>query len=348
MNILKKEMNNRKAELTSGQVVAAVVLAFTIVVGLFFINLLDLGGQVDWDTCHATIAARGAARYGEVIELGPTSIPLKCKTEKYCVTDRKDLNNKCEGLPQTEDNPVKALTLKKDGSSLKEQYIDFLSEQLYSCNKLLGEGEINFLPTENWDKNYCLICSRIEVDRSYRERVGDISYLELYKHLSKKTAPDGKSYLEHLGMLDAEKSLSAILEGVKKDSDNDVIQRTTLQNWLIPREQFAIISMIHIDGDAEEIISGVGTGILVAGAIIGGVFSGGVTWAAIPVIVSGTAAGIGLGAAAGGFVYMKTSENNDLTKNDESAEYFYMPPTIQSYDDKTLNALGCNSFETAP
>jgi hypothetical protein len=347
--------NNKRGELTSGQIVVIVILVISFAAIIFFYNALDFGKQVDWDTCHASIIARGAARYGEIIELGPTSIPLKCKTEKYCVTDSKNLDGKCSGLPQTNDNKIKAQVIEKEKGSLREQYIDFLSEQIYSCNKLLGEGDVNFLPTESWDKNYCLVCSRIEVDKRYQDQVGQVTYLELYKHMQEKVAPDGKSYLEHLGMLDAEKSLGDILASIKYSDKNlplnNNLQRLTLQEWYIPEEQFAIISMIHIDGDLEEVITGWTTGVVVAGAIIAGIFTGGTAWASIPFIIGATATaatGIGAGVAAGGFFYALGSGDNDLAKGDKEAEYFYMPPTIQKYDSATINALGCNSFETAP
>ncbi|MEK6919194.1 MAG: hypothetical protein AABW73_04090 [Nanoarchaeota archaeon] len=351
-------MESKKGELTSGQIIVVIILVLSFAAVLFFYNLLDFDKQVDRDVCEATIAARGAARYDEIFELGPTSIPLKCKTEKYCISDSENLDGKCAGLPQTEDNPVKAQVLKKEGSTLREvreEYLDFLSEQLYSCNQLLGEGEINFLPTKSWDKSYCLICSRIEVDEKYRDEIGKVTYLELYKHMEEKMALDGKSYLEHLGMIEAEKALSNILESIKKtaeDSDDkqfaSTMQRTTLNNWYLPEGQFAIISMMHIDGNLEEVVSGVGTGIAVGGVIIAGVFSGGATWAALPFLIGGTVVGVGAGATAGGFVYALGSRNNDFEKGDQEGEYFYLPPTIHSYDSKTINALGCNSFETAP
>ena len=64
--------------------IGIIILVISFVVILFLISLFSWNPVIDKETCHQSIVYRATARV-KVIDISE-SIPLKCQTEKICLT----------------------------------------------------------------------------------------------------------------------------------------------------------------------------------------------------------------------------------------------------------------------
>ena len=158
--MIKKE--NRKAEITSGQFVTIVIVLIGFGILLFLFYQLMWTGRVDKDTCMQSVVTR--ASFPSALNINKY-IPLKCKTQKYCVTP--DFLGDCE----------------EDFSGLKdvsrvsvdnEQEVEkFLAGEIVDCWSMMGEGKVQLF-SDYYATNFafgkvypsCVICSRIAFDKS--------------------------------------------------------------------------------------------------------------------------------------------------------------------------------------
>ena len=106
------------------------------------------------ESCRDSVTFRASLGEGFGRLTGETSkdaakdiMPLKCKTEKVCISTGGW--DSCSG--------IKGET--KEVSSEKEEiYGDILSilaEELYNCFSIYGEGRLNFMPSQDFEKKYC-------------------------------------------------------------------------------------------------------------------------------------------------------------------------------------------------
>lgn len=344
-------MKGKKGELTTTEIAVIIILIVSIGAIIWFYYSIDFKGEADWQACHLAITQRGFWRIGDTATPGPNSIPLRCTTEKYCLGKvEKPNKNLCEAnLPTTKENPVNYYELKS--GSTREEYLDFLSEQLYNCHALVGEGKVNFMPPEWYDQKYCLICSRFDIDPQIKKEFGEVTYLELFKKLSQKTAPSGKSYLEEIyKATDAEKAIQFAIDQLKERTEEQkdwkrvgsgLPEGLTAKNWKIDLTQGnggSIITMNIKGGTSTEWMSTIAVGAAVVIGATSCLYAGCAGFAAVPLAVA-IVHGVAISATIAAPVYIYGTVDD---------EYYYVPPTIVPYEIDNIRSLGCNSFETAP
>src|SRR5437870_2209441 len=78
MNIM-----NKKGEMTTTQIITFIILIVGFAIIIFVLWQIGFSGRIDRDTCHTSVVFRatlpsigGAQEY----------VPLKCQTQKYCIT----------------------------------------------------------------------------------------------------------------------------------------------------------------------------------------------------------------------------------------------------------------------
>ncbi|MBS3073842.1 hypothetical protein J4447_00120 [Candidatus Pacearchaeota archaeon] len=332
------QKDKRGVQMVSQQITVMVIVLVSLGIILMLYFLIDFEGQSDWEACHNSIILRGTARYGDLFKGGPEAIPLKCRTEKYCIAGKETSDKVCPNIEYTNDNPVRTESIAGNSKSMRDNYLDFMAEKLYECHALVGEGEVNFMPPKFYEQKYCLICSRFDIEPSLKENLGDITYRELYERMASKKTKSGKSYLEYIyKMKDPVQGLKDTVQSLKESEFSDKFVGIEWDTWKLPiSEQNAIIVATVKGGEGTEIVTSIGAGVAVVGLLVAGAFSGGGAWAAIPAVVGA----VFKGSTVAGIVYAYGSADG---------EFSYVPPGIQPYDAETLkNALGCSSFETAP
>jgi len=316
--------------------VAGIVIAFAILV-LFLVSF-NWNPEIDKEVCYQSIVLRSSFNVGP-LEAGKTTIPLKCETEKICLTmSGKD----CEGLGEID---VKN-RLDKDKEKAKDEIKETIANALYDCHSMVGKGMLDFMPHTTWTENYCLICSRIVLDEEVRNQVEELSYIELYSYMQQKETPEGINYLKAIYDVDGVGEMSQMLEVVRNEINerNTGIKIENIQDLKIDlsnKKGQAIIVQISPKGTWDTWLkagtAGVATGAVIAGVIAAPFTAGAsLTITGVGAIVLG---GVGTGLAVTGVVYTKTFPDG---KN----RYVY--PTIYPYNIDSLQELKCSSFETAP
>jgi len=327
-------MKNKRGFTMMDAIIALVCVALFLIIMVLFFGGIPWFDTIDREACHNSIIQRATFNFGP-LETGKTTIPLKCKTEKICITESGE---DCEEFPKpTIKNPVTEVKI-SSGENSRVAVMDQLAESMYQCHKMLGEGKVNFMSREALDKNYCLVCTRIAFDDDIKQEVQQIPYGAFYRHLQQKTDPDGKSYLSYIypGWESWEQART-IFDGAKDKKDSP-LKNTNFEDWAIDLSQedgYAIIVQIQEKGRWEQYVYAGGAFIGTAAILIAAPFTLGGSLALLPAAV-----GIGVvgGAAAGGVTAWYTNPDG----------FTYSPPTIYPYDIPTLQGLQCSSFETAP
>ena len=180
-------MKNKKAELTTKQIVILIVLIVSFAVILFFLFRLNLGDESDKQLCYNSVMNK-ANLIRATDDLASDSISLNCKRNYVCITKG---NGNCGML-----DPIK-----KKVKTKEEVYIA-LGDELADCWWMFGEGKVDYLGTESFSNLYCSICSQIAFDDSVKEIFGtnEFNKKDVFEYLSKTklNGQKGPTYLEYL------------------------------------------------------------------------------------------------------------------------------------------------------
>jgi len=336
-------------------IISVVGIALFLVVIIIFFGGIPWKSAIDKEACHNSVVQRATFNAGPW-EIGKDVIPLKCKTEKVCITKSGEHCDDFQ-LP-TRKNPVTEVKIKRDEET-RIAVMDQIADSMYDCHKMLGEGKINFMPHESYEENYCLICARLAFDDEVKQEVQKVPYGSFYRHLQQKKDPNGKNYLSYIYTgWEGWQASEILFEEIKKqdsEKQNPALKDMEFEDWAVDLSQengYVIVTQMRTNGRWKQYAASLGTGgtvalagIIIGGAIIGSVFTGGLSLAAIPAAigiastgVAVAAAGVAGGTVLGGAVYVVTNPEG----------FTYTAPTIYPYDIETLNSLDCTSFETAP
>lgn len=153
---------NKRAELTTTQIVGLVVLILSFVIILFLIFQLNLGETSQKELCRDSVILKGKS-------LLPTGqAPLNCKSEYVCFSKTDSCGDK------TYERIVKV--------NSKNGFYRALADEMADCWWMFGEGKIDYIGSEFVPDFYCSMCSTIYFDSSVKEIFGadNFSQKELY------------------------------------------------------------------------------------------------------------------------------------------------------------------------
>jgi len=272
-------MKNKKAELTTQQIVMLVILIISFIVILFFIFRLDLGETTEKELCHNSVVMRGNSIIGDI-----ASTPLKCYRSYVCITE----DGSCEAMTNPEIKEVET----------EDDVYEVFAEEMAECWWMFGEGEIDYVGKDMIGKLYCSICSQIAFDDSSMKifSTGKIDKGELYIYLKNNNYSEDEKYLAYLyGTND----LAKIQTELKKQNiDFGSIEIT---------KQYFVMMGITSEIDKLSWIIAVGGAIALTPLVGGGWLLGGLT--AINTAVIGGGAGA-IGGSALAFVVRGVSGND--------------------------------------
>jgi len=340
-DIKRGKMKNKKGDLTSKEIVALVMVALAVVIFVIFYSFYPWGETINKETCHQSIIMRSTFNAGP-FEPGRELIPLKCQTDKICLTADGDC---------TEFGGVDKLEKTKIEVSRERDILEAFANALYDCNSMLGEGNLNFMPHHFWSTKYGLMCARIAFHGNVLKAGEEITYKELYEYMLIKKTPDDKSYLEYLyGIKDKEnldKFLISLFAEVKKtavDKASSPEEKAfwtdmTLDKWKIDvseGKEYAIVAMMNTQGSGTQ--WAVAGGLILAGTLasVVAIPSGGASM----VIAAGLVAIVAKGSFVAAGMVLVTQHPND--------NYAYMHPTIYPYEAGALQKLNIDDFAFAP
>jgi outer membrane lipoprotein SlyB len=170
----------RKGEMTSQQIVVLVILIVSFAVLIYFLTQFGFS-DTDKEVCHNSVVTRGT------IVSSDSVTPLNCKRSYVCLTE----DGSCESMTK----PVKIKVKSQD------DVYEALSKELADCWWMYGEGKIDYVGKDLFDKLYCSFCSQVAFDDSVLDLFdgGKISKDELFYYMSRHNRSDsGRTYSMYL------------------------------------------------------------------------------------------------------------------------------------------------------
>jgi len=182
---MDKKGLDRRAELTSIQIILIIlaIMGFAIVLAALF--LVDLGGYSEGDICRLSVLTRATTPSS-----GQALVPLKCRTKKICIREGF-LGDACKDRFAGEED-VEYVRLSGSVPEKREKIEEIMSNAMFDCWNMMGQGKLDLFgdvsTTFGFDpvKSSCVVCSRVAVDKS-------VSNETLYKN---RRAADGSVIYE--------------------------------------------------------------------------------------------------------------------------------------------------------
>ncbi len=150
-------MNNKKAELTSKQLITIIILIVSFSIIIAFFVMINLGSEIDKEACRNSVMMKGV--FAEVPAVGglvKNIINLKCETEKICFS----MGGDCYEYVDV-DRKIEV----EDLGELQEE-MKILEDD---CWWMFGEGKVKY-----GNKGDCAICYRIYFSED-AEEIGTIN-----------------------------------------------------------------------------------------------------------------------------------------------------------------------------
>ena len=192
----------KRGELTTSQIVG---LTLTIggfaVVLIFVLVYLDVGKQVGKDACSLSVLTRATANT-KVEGL----VPLKCTTEKICLTYGKDC------IQFIGEKEVAPIILPEENDKAAIELIEAATANaLFDCWKIMGQGKLNLFGAGKeagifaqatalnnlfGGKSSCTICSRVAIQDEVIKKI-DIEEIDINHYMEETLVPGSSlTYLE--------------------------------------------------------------------------------------------------------------------------------------------------------
>jgi hypothetical protein len=186
---MKKRGKLKKGDITIAQIVTFILLVLGFIILLIFYYNLDFKGNLGTEVCKESVLFRATA--GQISGIAQTFIPLKCKTEKFCLTTKLFGNGNCKN----EFGDTTGITTIRVNSL--EQVEKFYAGEVFRCWSMMGEGKVSLFydSTQGYGfgKTYpsCVICSRIAFDNSDFNL--DLTTMNVHRYMASHKVP-GKAY----------------------------------------------------------------------------------------------------------------------------------------------------------
>jgi len=200
--------------------VSMLITIFLLIVGfvllLMFYYSIDWSKDIDKQTCHESVIFRATA--SQISSMAGEYIPLKCKTTKYCITNKLIGSGDCS----KDFGNVKGITTVKARTVTEIE--KFYAENLLRCWEMMGEGKVSLFtkPSVNYfgisgAYSSCIICSRIAFDKDFPQSLLDEMNLRAY--MSTHNIP-GKNYT-YAHYMSGDINILTIGENLKGEYDID-------------------------------------------------------------------------------------------------------------------------------
>lgn len=222
----------KRAEITVTTLVTVILLVLGFIIVLIVYYQLNWSGKVDREACHQSVIFRGTLPvYGGVKEY----VPLKCKTQKVCITTGL-IGGECKEF-------VNEKGVTKVKVSNKEQIERFIAQDIVDCWSMMGEGKVGLFSqwiatTYGFGSVYpsCVICSRIAFDNKNLEAKGiKIEELDVQRYMMTHAIPGetNLSYYQYLSSAGGKMSLGDLV----KDLDEVELTASKTEIAALPKDE---------------------------------------------------------------------------------------------------------------
>ncbi len=186
--IMKKKIKNKKAELTTQQLVTLIILIVSFAVILILLFRLNLGEITDKEICHNSVVMKAQSKL--------KSGALDCRTNYVCISG----GEKCDDF-----NPsiTVDINMNQEEEKVKKDTMRAIANEMADCWWMFGEGKVDYIGLNvkgvTIGKMNCALCSIVDFDKEIEKIVGDkVSYEEFYENYLKSFEKDGKNYLSYM------------------------------------------------------------------------------------------------------------------------------------------------------
>lgn len=167
---------SKRGEISSGEIVGIILAIAALLIALVFLGLFKDTVDADDEACRLSVLARATT---------PSSVqqavPLKCVTDKICISDNGEKCDEFIGEKNVEDIKLSGTPEEK-----AQQIAKVSAEAFYSCWTIMGQGKLDLFGTYRKsfgfsNGNTCVVCSRIAfagVDDSVLGNVNVQRYME--------------------------------------------------------------------------------------------------------------------------------------------------------------------------
>ncbi len=185
--MVKKEMKNKKAEMTSKTLITIILLVVGFGIILFLYFQLGWTDRVDREVCHQSVIYRATLpSFAGLKEY----VPLKCNTEKICITSGL-IGGKCDEFENIK-GVVKAKVKNVDDIE------KIIARDVIDCWEMMGQGKVSVF--SQWLAEdlgmgtvypTCVICSRIAFDKDKLQDKGiDLNEMDVEDYMMKHAIPN--------------------------------------------------------------------------------------------------------------------------------------------------------------
>ena len=277
---------------------------------------------INEESCRDSVTFRASLGEGlghltgdATTDAGKEIMPLKCKTEKVCIST--GLWDSCSGI-SGEKREVSS-----DEDKIYGDILSIFAEEMYNCFSIYGEGKLNFMPGKDFTHNYCFICKHIEFSENVRKilkemKREEIPFVHVLNFFENNNLPNSetKTYLQKFYGVKTTSDFVAT-KGVDKEKFEEKKQIALNSKFNIDEPLFINIVLVKKGNLLSKVLGGLGAGI---GAVIGWSIGG-------PV-------GAGIGGGSLGVWAFSVVYNDAFAF---SGGYF---------NEQGMKDLGCNTIET--
>lgn len=322
-------MVNRRGEISTTMIVTMIILLIGASIIFMVYKELAFSETADTQVCHSSVIMRGS-----IPEIIKGYIPLKCSTQKICLTNGI-IGDKCDDKGEAFAGYEKGIIKAKVGD--KKDVERVISQKVIDCWKMMGEGKISVFDKSVLEKYgvkaketaaSCVICSRIAAEDGLEKDITDLVDADPSEYMNKYKIPTANiSYMEYL--TEGKTGRGATFSGAKLDyslnpafGEKEAVAANKMQDKMSALEEgqkefeeLAIIFTQMSTPTSEEVLQnylvsfGI-AGIVGGGATLGGVVKGVSACAANPLVCAG--AGI-VGLFAAGAIQYNIWNNQALT-----------------------------------
>jgi hypothetical protein len=240
-------MMDERGEITTSTVVKLIILMLGFFLIVFLISQFNWTGQISDETCHQSVVYRGSLPSTAGVN---NYVPLKCKTNKICITSGFIGGNCEEFKGMSGIAKVKVTDI--------HQVEKVIADNIIKCWSKMGEGKISVF--SQWlAQNYgvgrtyssCVICDRVAFDKESLTAKGiDLSKMNVEVYMSTRLMPDKNvTYSQFLNLENGLFSAapikvagqSSMIEGdyiVTKDANGNELSRSLLFNEAVVLDRY--------------------------------------------------------------------------------------------------------------
>lgn len=215
----------KRAEMTSTTLVTIVLLIISFIVIIFLYIQFDWTGRVDREVCHQSVIYRATLpSFGGLKEY----VPLKCKTQKICITSGL-IGGRCEEEFGESEGVLKVKV------NDERQIERAIAQEIVDCWSTMGEGKVSIFSqwlaeSYGFDNVYpsCVICSRISFDEERLKDKGiDLGKVDVMDYMLRyKIADKDVTYYDYLMGEGGKISMENLFESVSKEEATDIIKNS--------------------------------------------------------------------------------------------------------------------------